>query len=899
MGIKTKFNPMGGQNEKGKLSDWRYSTADNGQITLYEYLGTYSSAKPVYVPMRKGKTVITDTNDFSEIAGAQATYSNKNILRNSLLSNASLVYLNADYGRMGNSYAQLFDSSSTMIANFNGYYGNFTINLKGYPEWNKMYVVQDSTVININFYKGSNPPFYNNPNVIGVDLQKVPFVNNNMANAFYNCQNLTFVNNINPNVINMVSTFNKCNSLNQNIQIPNGVINMSRTFTYCYNLNQNIQIPNSVTDMSYTLYNCQNFNQNIQIPNSVTNMVSTFFNCINLNQPIQIPNSVTNMHETFSGCSNLNQNMQIPNSVTNMYQTFENCISLNQNIQIPNSVTNMYYTFYKCQNLQATITISSANIVNTYNCFNGSGLTKNVIFPLRYINNVNTVTRNTLVTAATGGYAVGTAVGNLVNNTAQNAVFYAYDPIAWEGYNAWTGNGTHWILNKWGGIGKAAGQTNIKVPTSITSYDTFPTAIDDGCFTSNDNLVEIDCSLVPSLPAASSNYFRDMANAEYIYNFNCSSATQLHAFVYNSQKLNSFSTGTPQMGTFFLDMPSAVTNAQAMVGHTKNFSNYYLLSDSMGSGTHSLKMYTSFQGVNAQPYNIYFTHTTWANATNWTRYWNSSHRKNAYIYFTYANGVATNIYNAFNGASWRGTSGGGLDKDPMYNSTSNCYAYNMSKHFCPTNNASWWCSPVNGALQYTGVGYSDDDTISFPTSLSVRQYPDRYTTVSTNTQDMSNMFNGFFKINSWIDVPSTATNLSWAFANCYSLNQPITNYGTSGLWVTWGVAIPNSVTDLSFAFYGCSNLNQKVEVVNSVTNLCQTFRYATGLQGNVFIYSQDVTNAQSCFGSTWLEKNVYLPFKYSNGVNTQTFNSFLAAGYIFTNGVSNSQHGVTVYDLNA
>ena len=161
------------------------------------------------------------------------------------------------------------------------------------------------------------------------------------------------------------------------------------------------------------------------------------------------------------------------------------------------------------------------------------------------------------------------------------------------------------------------------------------------------------------------------------------------------------------------------------------------------------------------------------------------------------------------------------------------------------------------------------------------------------------MFNGFFKINSWIDVPPTATNLSWAFANCYSLNQPITNYGTSGLWPTWGVAIPNSVTDLSFAFYGCSNLNQKVEVVNSVTNLRQTFRYATGLQGNVFIYSQDVTNAESCFGSTWLEKNVYIPYTYTNGVNTQTFNAFKTAGYLFANGVSNSQHGVTVYDLNA
>ena len=50
---------------------------------------------------------------------------------------------------------------------------------------------------------------------------------------------------------------------------------------------------------------------------------------------------------------------------------------------------------------------------------------------------------------------------------------------------------------------------------------------------------------------------------------------------------------------------------------------------------------------------------------------------------------------------------------------------------------------------------------------------------------------------------------------------------------------------------------------------------------------------------SYLPKNVYIPFKYSNGVNTQTFDSFRIAGYLYTNGVSNNQHGVTVYDLNA
>ena len=313
-----------------------------------------------------------------------------------------------------------------------------------------------------------NTPFYNNPNIISVDLQEVPFRNNSMHNAFYNCQNLVSIKNI-----------------------SSSVTNMSSAFFNCYNLNQNIQIPSSVTSMSSTFYWCKNLNQNIRIPNSVTSMYRTFSSCNNLNQNIQIPSSVTNMSQTFSSCYNLNQNIQIPSSVTNMSSTFYWCNNLNQNIQIPSSATNMNHVFYNCFKLKSRITIASPNVSDTTNCFYNV-TNANVVFPLRYINNVNSATRNSLVTA---GYAVGTAVGNYVSNTTQNTWFYAWDSVGGD-YNTYTGNGTHWILSKWNGkmatwFNGGSAVYDVVVPSTISGY---PTALDFTCFNSNAALANLETS---------------------------------------------------------------------------------------------------------------------------------------------------------------------------------------------------------------------------------------------------------------------------------------------------------------------------------------------------------------------------------------------------------------------
>lgn len=855
MGIKTKFNPMGGMpSDSSNLFKWRYSTAPNGQITLYEYLSIYSTTKPLYVPVVKGKTIINN-----------------------------------------------YTSGSTPAT--------------------------------------SNAPFYNNPDVTSVDFQNVPFVNNDMSNAFYNCKNLKSIARINKSVINMSSTFYFCSNFNQGIEIPSGVTNMFRTFS-----------------------GCNSFNKEIQIPIGVTNMESTFSSCYNFNQEVQIPSSVSNLSFTFSGCYNLSRNIQIPGSVTDMSRAFSYCYNMGSS---GDKFVNIYTT---------SLTNGTLNEAFSYTSYYNTSNQLTVMYPRLYINGAVTPTHRAMTNA---GYSPGTAAGNISANASDYRNLRFYDPVAWQGYDGWTGNGTHWQLTSWGNIGLGAGQEVIQVPTSITSYNTFPTVIVNTCFysmTTDTGLREIDCNHIPVYPAAQSDHgmFQNVYYVNSVYNFNCQNTTQLYAIVYNSRNLNSFSTGIPRVGTFFLDMPSAITNVQAMCGHTKQFSDYYLLSNSMGSSGTELKMYSSFNGCNARDYNIYLTHTNWVNGTNWTRNWSTSNRKNVYAYYTYSNGTPTNLYNVFNSSSnWKGTVGGDPSVSPHYNSTFNGYFYNMSLHYCPTNNPSWWCCPVNGALKYTGVGYKSDtvSSFTFPSALNVRQFPDKYINdVPVNTQDMSNMFNGFFKINAYFLIPSDATDMSYTFRNCLnfnqeihipnnvtnmyytflnciSLNYPIVNYPTYGIWLTGGniaisdsvinmkgafygctnlnqtIKLPKNVTDMSYTFYDCYNLNQSIQIPStvtdmshtfescssfnqdiqipsSVTNMVNAFTSATSLSGRINILSENVINAAHCFSHTSEAKDVYIPFNYSNGIKTQTFNSFVSAGYVYANGVSRDREGVTIYDLN-
>jgi len=245
-------------------------------------------------------------------------------------------------------------------------------------------------------------------------LQTVPNIPSSVTDLGHTFQNCAQISNL-PTVPNTVtslnSTFYACTNVTNlaNYTIPNSVTDLRFTFAVCYNLVTAPVIPESVITMQNTFRSCHALTTAPEIPNSVTTLADTFCFCDQLDFPAGSSwenKAVTNMYETFYGCNSLTNVPALPNNVTNMYLTFGNCISLVTAPIIPNTVNDMRSTFRNCTNLAGDVVIYSELINNTYNCFNGTELTKNVYIPLQN-NEVNTATYNAFMTA---GYSTSSRV---------------------------------------------------------------------------------------------------------------------------------------------------------------------------------------------------------------------------------------------------------------------------------------------------------------------------------------------------------------------------------------------------------------------------------------------------------------------------------------------------------
>ena len=232
------------------------------------------------------------------------------------------------------------------------------------------YISADTVII-------SNTTFKNNTDIVSVDLQNTPFVDNNMSFAFQGCTNLVTITNINNNVTNLAYAFRNCNNLINIPSIPNNVTNLDYTFSYCNSLTATPVIPNSITSLNHTFYNCK----------SLTTA------------PV-IPNSITNMQFTFS-ISGLTTAPEIPESVTDLWWTFGGT-KITTAPEIPQNVTNMSYTFHGCDNLIGNVYIHSEIVENASFCFTELGgihNTKYVYIPFRDSNNNYTTTYNSFISA--------------------------------------------------------------------------------------------------------------------------------------------------------------------------------------------------------------------------------------------------------------------------------------------------------------------------------------------------------------------------------------------------------------------------------------------------------------------------------------------------------------------
>lgn len=111
--------------------------------------------------------------------------------------------------------------------------------------------------------------FRNNPNLVAVDLQSVPFESSSMNNAFRNCQNLTSVEGI-----------------------PT-TTSMSYTFAFCTKFNQDVTIPSSVQFMNYTFQNCRSFRSNVTIQSAFVQAALNCFANTSLRKNVYFPFNYT------------------------------------------------------------------------------------------------------------------------------------------------------------------------------------------------------------------------------------------------------------------------------------------------------------------------------------------------------------------------------------------------------------------------------------------------------------------------------------------------------------------------------------------------------------------------------------------------------------------------------
>lgn len=149
------------------------------------------------------------------------------------------------------------------------------------------------------------------------------------------------------------------------------------------------------------------------------------------------------------------------------------------------------------------------------------------------------------------------------------------------------------------------------------------------------------------------------------------------------------------------------------------------------------------------------------------------------------------------------------------------------------------------------------------------------------------------------------SSLEYAFENCTNLiytmninhNVVSINYAyknCSNLVVYPDISNNTKIKYMSGTFCGCNKITSAPTIPNSVITIDKAFDGCTNLTGDIFIHSNEITNAIDCFNNTSIAKNVYIPFTYQNGDNTATYNAFIEAEY----SASIRKNGVLLKDLN-
>ena len=716
--------------------------------------------------------------------------------------------------------------------------------------------------------------YYQDPNIVSVDLMQTPWVNNTMWGAFEDCPNLQSVTNISPQVTNMQAAFYNCQRLTSTPILPSSVTSLHSTFYSCPNLTTMPTIPGNVIDMAYSFMYCNNMSTTTAIPNSVddvcyafaytnintapilppniTELNYTFAFCKNLNDTPTIPSNVQTLLGAFQRCEKIQAAPTIPDSVQDVTYTFAGCYNLRTAPEIPNSVLYIDETFSDCYNLSGDIIIRTPNIVHNQaliNTFNNTSLRKNVYIPPYYYNDTTThsETYNAFIEA---GYD---------DKGTKDGVYlcYNYYPVLPSDWITSTAANGITVLEKYIGT-----NNTVVVPhNDWYSNKVMNTSKNStyGPFTNNKNIISVDLA---NVEVTNNNFqygFHECTNLQSVTNINPNITNLDDAFswCYSLQTFQNLPPNVTNMwSTFHLCkkmvtppvLPPNVVNIPDCFSYCHNLTTIPNIPDSV------INMYATFH----QDYSLTDVNLIAPNVTNLG------------LCFEWCNNLtnvniiapnATNVTNIFNGCT---------------NLT------NAHIEFNTLTNAANLFKDCTALVNVSG-------NISNCTSLATTFYYCRnLVSIPEIPNSVTNMSSTFYYCERLVDmptIPNSITTLQYTFECCRNLTniQNIPDSVTTMLGTFQFCerlsSIPkfsNNVDNLQFCFFNCISLVSIPNIPNSVTRMVHTFKNCTNLTGNIYIHSNQVSDCTNCFANTSLIKNVYIPFEYENGVNTATRNSFEA-----------------------
>ena len=745
----------------------------------------------------------------------------------------------------------------------------------------------------------------------------------NMYYTFHNCTNLNNVNIKSNNLYYMNYTFLGCQTLNKVDIDCNNLYLLNYTFSNCTNLHDIKINCNSNTIMNCTFYNCINLSNMPQIPENISSMYNVFFNCTNLVNTTSISNKMVNMNYTFRNCINLVNAPDMSNAtnVINMVGIFSNCTNLSEPPVISSNIINMSYAFYNCQNLKNIPTLPDTINSMSYTFYN-----------CQFINNISTVPSN--IVNINGIFKNCTNLVNAPDMSNCNNIINISE--AFDGCTNLTGDiiiGSNTITNANSCFSNTSLDKNVYIPfyyengQHTQSYNAFNT------FGYSDIYRMHGVTL----------FDKDIQNklSEWTYYENTNGVTSLYNYIGTSENVSmplyrtELSEYTPTSTLFYnnQNIKSVILGDINVKNNNLSYAFYNCSNlESINNINKNISNFShTFESCNNLYGNIIIPCENIINISNC--FDNTSMNKNVYIPFDVINGIRTQTYNTFisDGYSTSTSKNGVLLQDYWQEEIRTKWYYSnsgsnklLTRYYNTESSTDVIVPPSYTILNSSNRYYQTPFNSSNITSVDLRYVPflnntmfrtfeycynlKSVTNINQNVINMSNAFVECYNLKNIISIPNNVINMSGTFYNCWSLvNAPeisnsVTNiyqifYNCWNLINTPDMSNLYALTSMEYAFCNCHNLVNTSVIPNNVTSMYRTFYNCQKLSGDIFILSPNVNNIGDVFWNSYLNKTIYFPYEYENGVYTQTYNVFTSNQYSETvrkNGILISNLGAKV-----